>query len=458
MDNAAIHALLEKQREFYHSGRTRPLEFRVKALHDLKNAVHAKEDEILEALRSDLRKPGSEAYLSEVGFLYEEIDFTLKHLRSWAKPKRVTTALFHAVGTSWIYSEPLGVALIIGPWNYPFQLVLSPLVGAIAAGNCAVLKPSELAPKTSTVIAELIKGTFDPEFLTVVEGAVETSTALLAEKFDHIFFTGGTQVGKVVMAAAAKHLTPVTLELGGKSPCIVDREGDLDGAARRLTWGKFLNAGQTCVAPDYVLVPRELRVELIERVQSYLSRFFGPDPFTSIDYARIVSERHFHRLLGLLAPDKIALGGRSDSSQLYLAPTVMADVSPDDKVMADEIFGPILPVLDYDTIDEAIAFVNARPKPLALYLFSSNAQTQRKVLEQTSFGGGCVNDTLVHLSNPRLPFGGVGESGMGAYHGKHSFDTFSHRKSVVRRSFLIDPMVRYPPYKNRLSLFRKMMS
>lgn len=454
---AEIPKLLAAQRAFFQTGRTRPFDFRKDALNTLKDQLKARETDILEALRKDLHKPNAEAYLTEIGFLFEEIGHTLKHLEEWMKPRRRRSSLFAPFSTSRIHAEPLGTVLIIGPWNYPFQLLISPLVGAIAAGNCSVLKPSELAPHTSAAVARLVASAFDPGFITVAEGGVEVSQALLAEKWDHIFFTGGTQVGKHIMAAAAKHLTPVTLELGGKSPCIVDEETDLEGTARRIAWGKFLNAGQTCVAPDYLLVPPSLKKPLVDRLAHYVKQFFGDSPEHSPDYARIINARHFQRLTSLIDKSKVAFGGEGNAEKLYLAPTVMTDVKPGDKVMEDEIFGPILPVVEYRTLDEAIHFVNSRPKPLALYFFGKNRDHEKRILAETSFGGGCINDTLVHLGNPRLPFGGVGESGMGAYHGKYSFDTFSHFKSVVKRSFLVDPMLRYPPYKGRVALFKKIM-
>jgi aldehyde dehydrogenase (NAD+) len=345
----------------------------------------------------------------------------------------------------------------MGAWNYPFQLLFAPLVGAISAGSCAVLKPSELAPHTSRVMAELITETFEPAFVAAVEGGVETSQRLLAEKWDHIFFTGGSAIGRVVMEAAAKHLTPVTLELGGKSPCLVDEDTDLDLTARRIVWGKFFNAGQTCVAPDYLLVPPSLKEALLERMRRETERFFGADPAKSSDYGRIINDRHFNRLRALLPEGHNVLGGSADPSTRYIAPTIKTGISLEAKIMQEEIFGPILPVIEAKGLDEMIRIVNDRPKPLALYFFSKNRDRQKRVCAETSFGGGCINDTLVHLSNPHLPFGGVGESGMGGYHGWYSFEAFSHRKSVVHKSFLIDPPVRYPPYQKRIGLLRRLL-
>jgi acyl-CoA reductase-like NAD-dependent aldehyde dehydrogenase len=401
-----------------------------------------------------MKKPQREAYASEIGMVLHEINYAIGNLKSWAKPRRVRTPRDHFLASSFIYAEPLGVILIIGPWNYPFQLVLSPLVGAIAAGNCSVLKPSEIASASSDVIASLIGHHFEPGFITVIQGGAETTQRLLAEKFDYIFFTGGTRVGKIVMEAAAKHLTPVTLELGGKSPCIVDRDVHIEYAARRITWGKFLNAGQTCVAPDYLLVDRSIKDELLERMKTCIREFYGDDPSRSPDYGRVISERHFDRLSQLLQGGKIIIGGDADAGDRYIAPTVIDHVSWNDEIMQEEIFGPILPVIEYGDLEEAISAINGRPKPLSLYFFSRNRGNQERVLRETSSGGVCINDTIIHLGTRTLPFGGVGESGMGSYHGKASFDTFSHQKSVLRRSFLFDTKLRYPPYRDKLKYLK----
>jgi aldehyde dehydrogenase (NAD+) len=446
-----MHEIVERQRSFFSTGATKNILFRVEQLKRLRQIVEANQAEIMAALKADMNKPEFEAYTSEILLLISEINYTLKHLKSWAKPKRVRTPLSLFLASSQIYTEPLGVVLIIGPWNYPFQLAIAPLIGAIAAGNCAVIKPSEIAPHTSQIIAKLIGENFQPEFISVVEGGIETNQSLLAEKFDRIFFTGGTSIGKIVMAAAAQHLTPVTLELGGKSPCIVDAEVDLDLAVKRIIWGKFMNAGQTCVAPDYVLASKAIKPALLAKIQQYTQEFYGDDPQQSPDYARIINDKQFHRLTGLLpsvtGEGKIVTGGNTDASSRYIAPTVLDKVSTDSKVMADEIFGPILPILEYEDLSEAIAFVNARPKPLALYFFSTNKHHQARIIQETSSGGCSINETITHLTSPELPFGGVGHSGMGSYHGKASFDTFSHQKSVLNKSFLVDVAWRYPPYK-----------
>ena len=439
-----IPALVQQQRTFFGTGRTKPIEFRIAQLQKLKQAIIDHQDAIVEAVKADLGRPALEAYF-EIGAI-SEINLALKKLKSWMKPQRVGTSIEQFPASAWIQPEPLGVALIIGPWNYPFQLMILPLVGAIAAGNCAVLKPSEHASHTSAAVTKLIQSIFDPEYVAVVEGDAEVSQQLLAEKYDHIFFTGGTAIGRIIMAAAAKHLTPVTLELGGKSPCIVDPEINVEYAARRIVWGKFINAGQTCIAPDYLLVDRRIKAELMAAIKQCIQEFFSEDPAKSDSYSRIINQRHFARLATFLESGEIAVGGQTDPESRYFAPTILDNVSWDSPVMQEEIFGPILPVLEYESLDEAIALVNARPKPLALYLFSSNKEKQAQVLASTSSGGVCINDTIMQVGVVTLPFGGVGESGMGNYHGKASFDTFSHFKSVLKKGFLFDLKWRYAPY------------
>lgn len=442
--NSLIPELVQRQRTFWNTGQTKPLEFRVDQLKKLQQAVINHQDAIVEAVKADLGRPAFEAYF-EISAI-SEIKEALKHLKSWMKPRQVGTSIEQFPSSAWVQPEPLGVALIIAPWNYPFQLMILPLVGAIAAGNCAVLKPSEQAPHTSAVIANLIQSTFNPDYIAVVEGDVEISRHLLQQRYDHIFFTGGTAVGRIVMAAAAKHLTPVTLELGGKSPCIVDTDIQLENAARRIVWGKFINAGQTCIAPDYLLVDRRIKAPLLNAIKQYLQEFYGEDPAQSPDYARIISPKHFTRLVTLLDSGELVVGGQTDPESRYFAPTVLDQVSWDSPVMQDEIFGPILPVLEYDTWEEAIALVNSRSKPLALYVFSRNQEKQEQILASTSSGGVCINDTVMQVGVVGLPFGGVGESGMGSYHGKTSFDTFSHFKSVLKKGLWLDPKWRYAPY------------
>jgi aldehyde dehydrogenase (NAD+) len=455
-DASEIRGIVARQRQFHRGGRPRDVAFRKAQLKKLKSEMQAMEPELFQALHKDLGKSEFEAYTSEVGFVYEEIGYALANVDEWARPVRVPTPLLHQPSDSSIHPQPRGTVLIIGPWNYPLMLLLAPLVGAIAAGNTAVLKPSELAPATAAVVARLVARAFSPEYCAVVGGGVPETTALLAERFDHIFFTGSIPVGKIVMRAAAEHLTPVTLELGGKSPCIVDEHVDVAVAARRITWGKFYNAGQTCVAPDYLLVHRAVKPALLAGIKSALAEFFGADPSRSPDYGRIVNARHFDRLAELV-DGRVFVGGERDKASLYFAPTVLDDARMSDKAMAGEIFGPVLPVLTFDALDEAIAMVRERPNPLALYVFTSRAATERRVVDEIPFGGGCVNNALIHLANPHMPFGGVGESGMGAYHGKFSFDTFSHKKAVTRTTTKLDIKLRYPPYAGRLGLIRKLM-
>jgi aldehyde dehydrogenase (NAD+) len=453
-----IQVAIAKQRTFFATGQTKDYNFRVAQLNKLSQLIKEHEQLILDAVYADLRKPAIEAFGSEVLVTLSEIKFVLKHLKTWMKPKKVGTPINLFPSSSYIYTEPLGVVLIVAPWNYPFALTIQPLIGAIAAGNCAILKPSEHTPHTSQAIAKIINDNFDPNFIIAIEGGIETNQALLAERFDHIFFTGGTAIGKIVMESAAKHLTPVTLELGGKSPCIIDETCDLEITAKRIVWGKFYNAGQTCVAPDYLLVQKNIKPLLIEKLVTHVKAFFGENAQTSPDLARIVNDRQFDRLVGLLDEGKVLIGGNSDKSDRFIAPTLIDTVSPNSKIMAEEIFGPILPILEYDQLSEAIAFVNAHPKPLALYFFSSNKQNQERIIQETSYGGGCFNDIIMHLGNPELPFGGVGHSGMGSYHGKASFDTFSHRKSVLKNSFRFDLKWRYPPYKMTLESLKKFIN
>jgi aldehyde dehydrogenase (NAD+) len=450
-----IPEIIQKQRQFFATGKTKNLEFRLEQLKLLKQAILDRQEAIVAAVNADLNRSEFEAYF-EIASI-SEINYALKHLKSWAKPKKVPTPIDQFPASAKIFPEPLGVVLIIGPWNYPFQLMISPLVGAIAAGNCAVLKPSELAVNTSRVVTELVENTFSPAYITSVEGGVETSQQLLAEKFDHIFFTGGTKIGKIVMEAAAKHLTPVTLELGGKSPCIVDTTVDIDRAAKRITWGKFINAGQTCIAPDYLLVDRRIKSDLLDSIKKYVSEFYGDDPSQSPDYARLINQNHFERVASFLGDGKAIVGGQTKPEERYIAPTVLDEVNWAAPVMQDEIFGPILPVLEYIDLNEAIAQINQRPKPLALYLFSKDKQTQQQVLERTSSGGVCLNDTVMQIGVTELPFGGVGESGIGSYHGKASFDTFSHYKSVLKKGWWLDLDWRYAPYTGKLDLIKRVV-
>lgn len=453
---APISPLVETQRTFFATGQTHPIEFRLAQLQRLKQAIVQYQDAIFQAVYADLGRPEFEACFEMTAV--QEINIALKQLKHWMKPKRVLTPIDQFPASAWVQPDPLGVVLIIAPWNYPFSLMISPLVGAIAAGNCAILKPSEHAPHTAKVISDLIRSTFSPDYIAVVEGDTTVSQALLAEKFDHIFFTGGTAIGRIVMQAAAKHLTPVTLELGGKSPCIVDVDVRLDYAAKRIAWGKFINAGQTCISPDYVLVDRRIKSELIELMKRSIQEFYGDDPATSPDYGRIINQHHFQRLSALLNNGECVTGGTVDPETRYIAPTILDRVSWDAPIMQEEIFGPILPVLEYDDLAEAIAQVNARPKPLALYFFSKDPHKQARILRSTSSGGVCLNDTVMQIGVDGLPFGGVGESGMGRYHGQASFETFSHQKSVLKKSFWFDLGWRYAPYTaSRLEQIKKLV-
>lgn len=445
-----IPALVKIQRQAFASGRTLPVATRRARLRRLQALLGEFEPRILEALSADLGKPPYEGYMSEVGIVRDELRFALKRAGAWARPRRVPTPLILLPGASRVIPEPRGVVLVIAPWNYPFQLALAPLVAALAAGNCVVLKPSELAPRTSALIAEMLATGFAPEEVAVAEGGREVSTALLGEAFDHIFFTGGSAVGRVVMRAAAEHLTPVTLELGGKSPCIVDASADLPLAARRIVAGKFLNAGQTCIAPDYLLVHQRVRDELLMRLKSRLRESYGADPARSPDYGRIVNDAHFRRLTALLEDGRVIIGGDSDPAARYIAPTILTDLTWEDRVMQEEIFGPLLPVLTFEKLSEVIAAVNHRPKPLALYLFSRNRRETDEILRRIPFGGGCVNDTMLQAASHYLPFGGVGASGMGRYHGQAGFDTFSNLKSVVHKFGRWEAPLRYPPYPRSL--------
>ncbi|WP_027409160.1 aldehyde dehydrogenase [Anoxybacteroides tepidamans] len=444
--------LLEKQQRYFHRGETKQVKFRLKQLEALKRAIQAHEQEIIATLHDELHKSPLESYSTEIGFVYKEISFIMKHLRNWTKPKRVKTPLTHFGSKSYLYPEPYGVSLIIAPWNYPFQLAMAPLVGAIAAGNCAVVKPSEYTPKMSSLLNKMISETFADEYVTVVEGGVDVSTALLKLRFDHIFFTGSVPVGKRVMEAASKHLIPVTLELGGKSPVIVDETAHLELAAKRIVWGKFSNAGQTCIAPDYLLVHETVKARLLEKMKHYINEFYNNG-----HYAKIVSERHAKRLVSFLEKGTIVYGGRYDIEKRHIEPTIIEDVALDAPVMQEEIFGPILPVFSFSSMDEAIGIIQQFEKPLALYLFSESREVQKTILEQIRFGGGCINDTLLHIATPYLPFGGVGESGFGAYHGKASFDAFSHYKSILKQTTRFDFPFRYPNYPYALKWMKRLL-
>lgn len=441
--------IVDHIRAGFDRGLTRPLEWRFNQLNALEAMLRENADQLLAALATDLHKPATEAWTTEIGFTLSDIDHQKSHLEKWSEPRKVKVPLAYQPASARIVPEPKGVVLIIAPWNYPLQLLISPMAAAIAAGNAIVAKPSELAPATSAALVELCARYLDAATISVVGGGVDESSALLEERFDHIFFTGGTRVGKIVMHAAAEHLTPVTLELGGKSPAIVAADADVEVAARRIAWGKFVNSGQTCIAPDYVLVARPLRDRLVAAIETSVTEFYGADPHLSEDYGRIISQDHFERVSALIAADgsgTIAFGGTTDASDRYIAPTVLTDPEHDSAVMNEEIFGPVLPVITVDDLDEAIDFVNERDKPLALYVFTDDDAAAKRAIARTSSGGVSVNGTLLHIGPPELPFGGVGPSGMGAYHGEAGFETFSHLKSVYDKRVKPDLKVLYPPY------------
>lgn len=452
-----VKEIFQGQKAFFATGKTRDIQFRKEQLTQLKQAIHDYESDIIEALFQDLGKSRFEGALTEVAYCQQELDYIRKHLKSWAKPKPIKSPISFFPAKSFIVPEPLGNVLIIGAWNYPFQLVIMPLLGAIASGNCAILKPSELTPQTSKVIANFINQTFDPNYITVVEGDKTIAQQLLQQNFDHIFYTGSSAVGKLVMKAAAENLTPVTLELGGKSPCLVEPDIHVEHSARRIIWGKFLNAGQSCVAPDYLLVHRGIKEQLVSTMKDCLREFYGENPAQSPDYGRIINNQHFNRLSQFLGDGKIIVGGETNAESRYIAPTLLDSVSWDDAVMQEEIFGPILPILEYDELESAIAQINNCPKPLALYFFSQDQTKQNQVLQNTSTGGVTLNDTILHFVSTKLPFGGIGGSGMGAYHGKASFDTFTHNKSVTKRQFWLDLKLRYPPYANKLKFIQLLL-
>jgi aldehyde dehydrogenase (NAD+) len=437
-----IHADLRRSAD---AGALRPYAARVAQLKALRRLLIDREAELAAAMTADLGKSRFEGWTSETAFTRSEVDHALKHLADWMRPERVPTPLAVQPAACEVVRDPLGLVLILGAWNYPVQLTLGPLVAALSAGNCALVKPSELAPRSSEALATLLPAFLDKDLVRVVEGGVPESTALLEQRWDHILYTGGENVARIVLAAAAKHLTPVTLELGGKSPAIVDSSIDLGLAARRIARGKYWNAGQTCIAPDYVLVERSRHDAFVDTLKKTVAEFFGDDASSSPDYARIVNERHMKRLLSYLPDGTVVFGGDHDEATRYIAPTALTGVDPDRRVMQDEIFGPILPILPVDSMDAAISFINSRAKPLALYLFSTSRRTQDAFVGRTTCGGMAVNETLLHVTNPDLPFGGVGNSGMGAYHGRWGFETFSHRKSVMNRSTLDVPLF-YPPF------------
>lgn len=442
-----IGSIVTRQREYFESGATRPLSFRLDALKKLQKALKENEDLINEALKADLNKSPFETYMTEIGMVLDEIRFHLAHLPRWIKAKTVRTPLSQFHAKSYVVPEPYGVALIMSPWNYPLQLCLEPLVGAISGGNCVVVKPSAYAPATSSTIAKILSSIYPPEYIAVVEGGRAQNSALLEEVFDYIFFTGSVEVGKTVMAAASRNLTPVTLELGGKSPVIVDETADIRLAAKRIAFGKVLNAGQTCVEPDYLLIHHKVKDAFLTEYENAIKAFF-PDGDLS-EMPVIINEKHFDRVTGLMKKERAVIGGHYDRCRRFVEPTVLTGITPESPVMQEEIFGPILPLIPFIELEECIRLIRSRPRPLALYLFTKSKAAEEKILSTCSFGGGCVNDTIIHLANPHMGFGGVGYSGMGSYHGKLSFDTFTHYRSIVKKYNWIDLPVRYHPYSEK---------
>lgn len=447
MTEQEIKSLVNRQRKYFQTGATLPVSTRVSALRRLYDAISKHEKEINEALRKDLGKSGFESYMCETGMVLEELSYMLKHTPRFAREKRVRTPLAQFHSRSCQKPSPYGVTLIMSPWNYPFMLTLSPLADALAAGNTAVVKPSAYSPHTSDMILRILSQCFEPKYVAVVTGGRAENTCLLREHFDYIFFTGSQTVGKEVMRNAAEHLTPVTLELGGKSPCIVDQTANIKLAARRIVFGKYLNCGQTCVAPDYIYCHRSVKDKLVSEVKKQIQKQYGKQPLSNPDYGKIINEKHFDRILGLIDKKKVVHGGSSDRKALRIEPTVLDNVTFSDAVMQEEIFGPVMPILVFDSLDEVIRNVNAMPHPLALYLFTSDNAAAKKVTSRCGFGGGCINDTIIHLATTEMGFGGFGESGMGAYHGKIGFDTFSHYKSIVDKKTWIDLPMRYQPYR-----------
>lgn len=451
-----LKEIINKQREFFALGRTKDVRVRKEYLKKLKLAVKAHGDDIVEALYSDFRKPVLETFVSEIGTVLVDLSEAISKVKKWSRPRRTCTPLTHLPGKSRIYPEPYGVVLVISPWNYPFNLAMAPVIGALSAGNTVVLKPASASPSTGRVLEKIISEVFPPEYVKVLPGE-EVKKTLLDYEYDYIFFTGGPDIGREVMTKAAKFLTPVTLELGGKSPCVVADDADIAIAARRIAWGKFFNCGQTCVAPDYLIVTENIKNPLFEAMKKEIKAFYGENSRISPDFSRIINDRHWSRIEKLMRKGKIITGGEKDSSTRYIAPTIIDNIKPSDPVMQEEIFGPVFPVITVASMDEAIKFINERPKPLALYLFTKSGKLKKRFLSETSFGGGCINDTLMHFPNSHLPFGGVGLSGMGSYHGEKSFDTFTHYKSVYHNVNWFDFPVRYAPYKDTALKLLKMI-
>jgi aldehyde dehydrogenase (NAD+) len=464
-NQVSAQQLVSTQRTYFNTGVTRDVTYRKQQLQTLKKAIIDHEKDICAALKADLHKSTFESYATEIGIIIEEINFTVKHLSSWTRPKRVKSTIAQWPSKNYQYADPYGVVLIMAPWNYPFHLTMAPLIGAICGGNCAILKPSNYSPATSAFISTLISKIFLPQYITVIQGGREANQDLLKQKFDYIFFTGGVTVGKLVMHSAAENLTPLTLELGGKSPCIIDNTASIKIAAKRIVWGKFLNVGQTCIAPDYILVDTSVKDELLTQMRYYINQSFGTDPLTCDQYPSIITEKHFMRLCALIdgsdsTNGRVIYGAQTDSKTHRIAPTILDEPEPESPVMSNEIFGPIMPIISYPTgnLDFVIDFVSNRPHPLALYYFTNSKHNQKRIISTLQYGGGCINDTIIHLASSYMSFGGVGNSGMGSYHGKQSFTTFTHTKGVLQNSNKFDIPIRYPPYTDKkLKLLKKFM-
>ncbi|RKT02049.1 aldehyde dehydrogenase [Chryseobacterium defluvii] len=451
-----IQEILLQQRTFFKTQKTRNIKFRKMYLEKLKDLILQNKSLLFEAIYKDFGKSEFDTTITEISFLLNDIDYYLKNISRLSKPEKVRTNLANQIGKSKIYSDPLGCILVIGAWNYPYQLSLSPIIAALAAGNCCILKPSEIAPYTSQAMAQLINENFPPEYVYAYEGGIKETTELLKVRFDKIFFTGSTKVGKIVYKAAAEHLTPVTLELGGKSPVIVTGNANLETAAKRIVWGKFLNAGQTCVAPDYLLVQESVKEQFLEMLRNYIREFRYEEG--SEQYTRIINQNNFHRLIQLIDQEKVYFGGSSNEEKLYIEPTILSPVSWDDNIMQDEIFGPLLPVISFNNFNIALTHINELEKPLSAYLFSNDQEEKDAFIQKFSFGGGCINDVVMHLGNENLPFGGVGNSGMGSYHGKYGFETFSHRKAILEKATWGEPHIKYPPYsEKKLKWIKKLL-
>ncbi len=457
MNSKKINTLLNSQKNFFQTGKTRDISFRINTLKKMYDIIERHENEIMTALYNDLHKSETESYTSEIAYVQQEILLMIKHLKKWSQPWKVSIPLINQPGKSYIQYEPYGITLIISPWNYPFGLLFTPLIGAVAAGNCIIAKPSEISEHTSQLMYSLIKQNFPEEYMAVVEGDAEVIQNLINKKIDYIFFTGSTRVGKIIMKEAAEYLIPVTLELGGKNPCIVDFDIDMDVAAKRIVWGKFFNAGQTCIAPDYLLVHQKIKNAFIKKLITTIHDFYGENVIENKDYSHIINEKHFYRLSDLIKEGNIIAGGIKDSDRLFITPTVISEINHDAKIMEEEIFGPILPVLFYENLDREVKKLRDKPKPLILYFFSKNKKKQKTILTQTSSGSVCINGTIHSIISHKLPFGGIGQSGMGQYHGKASFTTFSHKKSVLHKSFFGDIAAVYPPYKVPLKILKKVI-